>query len=247
MHTQSERDGYHGRSYTVQSRKVKHSGTQIKMGKVILLESRRGKASPAYSRSNHRIREIETIIRSRHGGPVPHTDDADAYVQAVAYAYVAINPKKAQRAISSWCATWAPWAMEDGTIEAALADTEGRKRDLSQYAVAKLLAVRWAERQRLKLRTIAAFDIPRKEQKALAKQKKRETDRERARLKRARSGAKSRQEYEAQSINKAKPWEDEGISRRTWYRRQKQHGTSPSLIGYITKRDTPVPNTSKST
>jgi IS30 family transposase len=32
--------------------------------------------------------------------------------------------------------------------------------------------------------------------------------------------AQPRAEYEANSISKAKPWESQGISRATWYRRQ---------------------------
>lgn len=33
--------------------------------------------------------------------------------------------------------------------------------------------------------------------------------------------AQPRAEYEESSLSKAKPWESEGISRATWYRRQK--------------------------
>jgi hypothetical protein len=47
----------------------------------------------------------------------------------------------------------------------------------------------------------------------------RKTTTERARQRRA--GAVERSEYEAGSLSNAKPWEAEGISRRTWYRRQK--------------------------
>jgi len=34
--------------------------------------------------------------------------------------------------------------------------------------------------------------------------------------------AQPRAEYEAQSISRLKPWEAEGVSRATWYRRQKK-------------------------
>lgn len=43
----------------------------------------------------------------------------------------------------------------------------------------------------------------------------------RSRENRRQAGAVEREEYEAGSLSKAKPWEAEGISRRTWYRRQK--------------------------
>jgi len=52
------------------------------------------------------------------------------------------------------------------------------------------------------------------------------TGRERDR--RRRQGAQERAAYEAASAEKAKPWEAEGISRRTWYRRQAENrGTGP--------------------
>ena len=43
----------------------------------------------------------------------------------------------------------------------------------------------------------------------------------RSRENRRKAGAVERVEYEAGSLAKMKPWEAEGISRRTWYRRQK--------------------------
>jgi hypothetical protein len=38
--------------------------------------------------------------------------------------------------------------------------------------------------------------------------------------------SKPRKEYEKNSLSQLKPWVAEGVSRRTWYRRQKQRGTS---------------------
>ena len=35
--------------------------------------------------------------------------------------------------------------------------------------------------------------------------------------------AQPRADYEAQSLARTKPWESEGVSRATWYRRQKKH------------------------
>ena len=66
------------------------------------------------------------------------------------------------------------------------------------------------------------------EQRAKArKERQRRRDQDR----RNNAGCKSRKEYERNSINHAKPWEGEGISRATWYRRGKRGdrlaGTSP--------------------
>ncbi len=54
---------------------------------------------------------------------------------------------------------------------------------------------------------------------------RREHDRQRQTKTRRAHGALPRAEYEAQALNRIRPWEDEGISRRTWYRRR---GTGPS-------------------
>jgi hypothetical protein len=43
----------------------------------------------------------------------------------------------------------------------------------------------------------------------------------RARQKRADAGAVTRAEYESNALSNTKPWEAEGVSRATWYRRQK--------------------------
>src|SRR5258708_12801770 len=48
---------------------------------------------------------------------------------------------------------------------------------------------------------------------------------------RQKRGKKTREEYLAKSLSRRKPWETEGISRRTYYRRLKQlsgGGTSPA-------------------
>ena len=54
---------------------------------------------------------------------------------------------------------------------------------------------------------------------------RREMDRQRWHQRRAAAGSVSRAEYLEHSLTRQQPWEAEGISRRTWYRR---HGTSPS-------------------
>ncbi|RUR51955.1 replication protein [Vreelandella populi] len=54
----------------------------------------------------------------------------------------------------------------------------------------------------------------------------RERHAERERIRRKNAGAQSRSEYLANSKSATKPWESEGISRRTWYRRNaKKAGT----------------------
>jgi len=76
------------------------------------------------------------------------------------------------------------------------------------------------ERAMWKITTIRPCDQTVEERAAIRKAKKRENDRMRRRYKR-----QSRAQYLAEhSLSKSKPWEQEGIGRRTWYRRS---GTSP--------------------
>lgn len=61
---------------------------------------------------------------------------------------------------------------------------------------------------------------------------KRERDKMKKQIARRTAGAMSRQEYEGKSLSRSKPWESEGISRRTWYARRNGQGhvcTSPAL------------------
>jgi len=57
---------------------------------------------------------------------------------------------------------------------------------------------------------------------------------------RRKRGHKTREEYLATSLSRLKPWEAEGISRRTYYRRLKQlsdGGTSPCNRNICTDRE----------
>jgi hypothetical protein len=88
---------------------------------------------------------------------------------------------------------------------------EEKRYAYSGKRMAELLNVTPAEEEALSV--IVGAEVKK------ARVRVRKTTTERARQRRA--GAVERVEYEAGSLSKAKPWEAEGISRRTWYRRQK--------------------------
>jgi hypothetical protein len=90
------------------------------------------------------------------------------------------------------------------------------------------LNVTYAEREALKLWTIAACDVPEKLKPLLRKQKKRERMRELRRLR----GQKTRAQYLASNkTSKERPWITLGISRRTYYYRLKTGNcTSPCQV-----------------
>jgi hypothetical protein len=53
-----------------------------------------------------------------------------------------------------------------------------------------------------------------------AMERKRRLERERQNKERRAAGAMLRAEYEANSLSRTRPWDAEGISRATWYRRR---------------------------
>jgi hypothetical protein len=108
-------------------------------------------------------------------------------------------------------------AEADATLERAEAMRQQRAAD----RLARFLGVTYVQRQQLGLTTIGSIDVGRRSRTVLRKRKNRLHN---ERKRRAR-GASPRAEYEANSLTRTKPWEAEGMSRRTWYRKR---GTSPS-------------------
>jgi hypothetical protein len=93
--------------------------------------------------------------------------------------------------------------------------------------LAEKLGLTFARRQRLGIKTIGAIDMPAEAREEMRKAK----TRERKRKARQHAGCMTRAEYEANSISRQKPWEAEGISQRTWYRRQqKTHFAADGLV-----------------
>jgi hypothetical protein len=80
------------------------------------------------------------------------------------------------------------------------------------------LRLDYETRQALGITMIGAHDADKRERRRRRKERNRGAEA----LRRRHRGAKPRNEYEANSISKAKPWEAEGWSRAKWYRRQKQ-------------------------
>lgn len=200
----------------------KDGSEQVLLGAVIMKERpSRKRAKPhelPYSIENHRMREIEKIIRHRHGRGIPDpvgTDDVDLclnYLRAVA-----LTPES--QSATSWALVWAPWA-DPVTLNLIDQAASGRKKMPPADAVAKMLFVRLKERTLLGLKTIGACDVSKADREIGAKERKRERDRNRQEQKRRELGRVDRKSYEAASLTKLQPWLEEGISRRTWERRR---------------------------
>jgi hypothetical protein len=106
--------------------------------------------------------------------------------------------------------------------------------------LAKLLGLTAALRSELGITTIGAIDLLKEEREEVRNSRgsQRKVNKRRAR------GVKPRDEWLFQhSKERTKPWEAEGISRRTWYRRRKAHGTglTPSIVLSVYGGARPVP------
>ncbi len=189
---------------------------QIKVGNCVIAE--RKASNRTIILANLRLREIEKVIVCRHGQTIPDTDDGMIYIHAAGL-------NGAAETLFGWCSRWAPWASED-LIENVAKAVSNRKNIQKPDAVAKLLSVNFAERERLGLRTIGANDVSSKKRKSIVKALKRQRDRDRMLAKRRAQGRTKRSVYEAKSLSHLEPWVAEGISRATWYRRRCETGQS---------------------
>ncbi len=98
-------------------------------------------------------------------------------------------------------------------IEAATS----RPRRYRAETLAKVLRLTDAERTALRITTIGAIDVTKAERAIRRKIRAKQ----RAAQARAANREQTRAEYLAKALTAAKPWEVEGISRRTWERRRK--------------------------
>jgi hypothetical protein len=160
-----------------------------------------------------RVAELCRLFLSRYGSTLPQDDAGgeDARIMAHHLAMMTGDPK---HRIASWMAAWAPWmSAEDlsDLIDQVLAKPLRWRAD----KLALRLNLTSTERSRLNIRTIGACDKTKSEREAARRYSKLQAQRSRRRA----QGVKPRKLYEGQSANAAKPWEAEGISRRTWYRR----------------------------
>lgn len=166
-----------------------------------------------------RLTDLARLLHARYGPQLPD-DDAGREDMMPALHHLACLPRP-RPAIMRWLEVWAPWmpVAEAAELAAnAIADPRRYKADTLGWAIR--LTVQ--ERDSLAITTIGAIGM----NKAARAKRRRERDRERKAKQRRAKGAKPRKQYEAQSIERTKPWLAEGISRRTWYRRRNGTGAS---------------------
>jgi hypothetical protein len=160
-----------------------------------------------------RLAELRRLFLGRYGTVLPD-DDAGRDDALIMANHLAKRPE-AERRIPAWLSLWAPW-MVAGEIAAITAKVIAKPVRWRADTLAARLGLTEDERRRLRITTIGAVDLTKEQRKARRKLR----DRMVKEARRRHAGAKLRAEYEANSISRQKPWEAEGVCRRTWERRQ---------------------------
>jgi hypothetical protein len=170
-----------------------------------------------------RLGDLKRLFRKRYGHTLP---DDDAGREDLRELLLPISlGSEAGRKMENAVAVWAPWMATDEAQQLIdqinLTPTQHRKptaRDLGER-----LRLTYEQRKALGIRTIAPCDMSdeelhdrRKARRAYLQWKRRQA-----------KGGMTRAEYSSKSLTRLQPWDAQGISRRTWYRRR---GTSLKLI-----------------
>jgi hypothetical protein len=162
-----------------------------------------------------RIAEMNRFLADKYQGLLPD-DDAGRDDARMMLDHLAMMSGNQLARMNAWLGSWAPWMPADevtALITKVIAKPIKRKAD----TLGARLGLREADRTRLRITTIGSVDVTNAERAAARKARKRQSKQAMRRAK----GKLTRSDYLAQSKENAKPWISEGISRRTWYRRQK--------------------------
>jgi hypothetical protein len=138
----------------------------------------------------------------------------------VAVSNVSLAAAEPQKKMRHVIETWAPW-MPAEESEAYVTHVWGLdiyERTPTAVELGRRLGLTNAEREALKLWPFLPIDRTADEIAEIAKARRNNRRREKARA----SGIRTRAAYLAELENKRKPWITEGISRATYYRRRKR-------------------------
>lgn len=163
-----------------------------------------------------RLKELQRVLHDHHHGPVLSDDDAgrdDLWLLLHHFAAAASEGFELAD-VAEAIGKHAPWLPQREAAALAKRVTSRRRYIMGADDLGKRLGLAMAKRTALKITTIGACDVTKAQRAKLRKHKAMMRERQR----RATAGATPR----FQSLERTRPWEEEGISRRTWFRRQKQ-------------------------
>jgi hypothetical protein len=183
--------------------------------------------------------QIEALIRFRHG-TLPDTDDRSIYLRE--WAFHNLRSKRQELQLQALCCRLGA-SISPAEITEVVGYVQRRSgRKYSPRSVGKHLRLTDFERTMYGITNIEACDVTpqerRRERRAMRTLKRREQRRA--------EGIKPRAVYLETSLSRTKPWEAEGISRRTWERRRDRLATTNGDRRASTK-NRPVASVSHST
>jgi hypothetical protein len=171
-----------------------------------------------------RLKDLNRLFTARYGERLPDDDAGRDDVAIVAHHLAQYADGHPAKRITSWVRLRAPW-MTVAELDALITEAIAKPKRWRADKLAWRLRLTAADRSALRITTIGAIDANRAQRLA----RRRERDRKRKMLNRRASGAQPRTEYERASVERLQPWTMLGISRRTWYRRQRgTDGTGPA-------------------
>ena len=179
----------------------------------IAVRYRQGEKKP-FSMAAVRCAEIKRLFVDRYGFVLPDDDAGREDARIMAHHLAMLGGDQRAR-VTSWLCLWAPWMPDDDVMRLVDAVTSKTLRWRADTLAARL-GLTEAVRTRLHITTIGAIDLTKGEREEARNARKVQAKRKNRR----KQGTMPRDEYLAQSQSAAKPWEAQGISRRTWYRRQ---------------------------
>lgn len=172
----------------------------------------RKKARPKINRLPIRVGNVKRILADRYGPHLPDTEDGRYdLLPHVHHLALLRGPDHARSEAVRLLPELTEVEVAGMLMDACWWDDD----ELGVY-----LELSDADRTRLKITTIGACDCLRAERLKRRRRNRRDADRAR----RAAAGARARR----QSAEQTRPWEQEGISRRTWYRRR-SNGTDGTV------------------
>jgi hypothetical protein len=167
-----------------------------------------------------RFGDVRKLIIHRYG-PAGCPDDDAGRPDLMELLYLAsMAPAGAKEKVTHLIELYAPWMQpeEVQSLIQHLCVTPNYQKLRTAEELGRILHLTNADRERLKLWRIRPVDMTAEQ---LAQQTK-ERERIRRAAQRRKTGIRTREAYLAELALRPKPWLAEGISRRTWERRQKQ-------------------------
>jgi hypothetical protein len=161
-----------------------------------------------YSLTAQTLNQLERLFRSRWGSHLPDDDAGQDDLR------LALNYVRGIEAKIAWAAKWAPWLSREDAEELT-EEIAAAPRWLKARALGERLGLTDRERTALDIDKIRPIDVT----DAELAERRRQDDRERKRRKRQAARA-----AKPAPASQTKPWEAEGISKRTWHRRRAKPG-----------------------